>query len=266
MRSTSRRRPFTVGALLSLYALLPMLLAVAAGRLIDRVGVARPMAWAGVALVAGIALPGVWPSLDALFVAATLIGLAFMVYHVALNHTVGSMGAPADRAVNFSWFALGFSVGGFCGPLLTGFAIDALGHRAAFLMLAAFPAAGLCALYLVRRRLPVRHPQHARNRRAPRRRPVARAAPARAFVASALLATGWDLYTFVIPIYGSSVGLSASTIGIVMGSLPPQPSPCGSSCRCSPGGACANGRSSPSPSQSPAPRTRCSRFSPRFRC
>ena len=31
--------PFTVGALLSLYALLPMLLAVAAGRLIDRVGV-----------------------------------------------------------------------------------------------------------------------------------------------------------------------------------------------------------------------------------
>jgi hypothetical protein len=28
---------------------------------------------------------------------------------------------------------------------------------------------------------------------------------------------GWDLYTFAIPIYGSSVGLSASTIGIVMG-------------------------------------------------
>jgi len=211
--------PFTVGALLSLYALLPMLLAVAAGRLIDRVGVVRPMAWAGAALVAGIALPGVWPSLDALFVAAAAIGLAFMVYHVALNHTVGSMGAPADRAVNFSWFALGFSVGGFCGPLLTGFAIDALGHRAAFLLLAAFPAAGLCALYLTRHRLPVRHAQHAET--AERRvvdllrEPRLRAA----FVASALLATGWDLYTFVIPIYGSSVGLSASTIGMVMGSF-----------------------------------------------
>ena len=211
--------PFTVGALLSLYALLPMLLAVAAGRLIDRVGAARPLAWASILLVAGIALPGAWPSVDALFVAAPAIGLAFMVYHVALNHTVGVMGVPGDRAVNFSWFALGFSVGGFCGPLLTGFAIDALGHRAAFLILAAFPAAALCVLYLARQRLPVGHAPHseASERRVTDllREPRLRAA----FVASALLATGWDLYTFVIPIYGSSVGLSASTIGIVMGSF-----------------------------------------------
>ncbi|MGH8704193.1 MAG: MFS transporter, partial [Burkholderiales bacterium] len=40
-----------------------------------------------------------------------------------------------------------------------------------------------------------------------------------AFIFSGLLATGWDLYTFVIPIYGSRIGLSASTIGIVMGSF-----------------------------------------------
>ena len=106
--------PFTIGAMLSLYALLPMLLAVTAGRLIDRVGVLRPMAWAGISLTAGLALPFVWPSLNALFLAATVIGTSFMVYHVALNHIVGSMGNPADRAVNFSWFALGFSIGGFC--------------------------------------------------------------------------------------------------------------------------------------------------------
>lgn len=211
--------PFTVGVLLSLYALLPMLLAVAAGRLIDRVGVARPMAWSSIALVAGIALPYAWPSLHALFVAATVIGVAFMVYHVALNHTVGAMGEAADRAVNFSWFALGFSVGGFSGPLLSGFAIDALGHRAAFLLLAIFPAAGLCVLYLKRHALPGGHALHAET--AQRRvvdllrEPRLRAA----FVASGLLATGWDLYTFVVPIYGSSVGLSASTIGIVMGSF-----------------------------------------------
>jgi predicted MFS family arabinose efflux permease len=30
---------------------------------------------------------------------------------------------------------------------------------------------------------------------------------------------GWDLYTFVIPIHGSRIGLSASTIGVVMGSF-----------------------------------------------
>ncbi len=39
------------------------------------------------------------------------------------------------------------------------------------------------------------------------------------FLFSGLLATGWDLYTFVIPIYGSRIGLSASTIGIIMSSF-----------------------------------------------
>jgi predicted MFS family arabinose efflux permease len=39
------------------------------------------------------------------------------------------------------------------------------------------------------------------------------------FLFSGLLATGWDMYTFVIPIYGSRIGLSPSTIGIVMSSF-----------------------------------------------
>lgn len=211
--------PFTIGVLLSLYALVPMLLAVAAGRMVDRVGVLRPMAWSGAALTAGLALPFAWPSLDSLFVAATVIGTSFMFYHVALNHIVGSMGDPADRAVNFSWFALGFSVGGFCGPLIAGFAIDATSHRAAFLLLAAFPAAGVALLYWKRHGLPAGHGQSPvageRNLMDLLREPRLRAA----FIASALLAMGWDLYTFVMPIYGSRAGLSASTIGIVMGSF-----------------------------------------------
>jgi predicted MFS family arabinose efflux permease len=211
--------PFTIGVLLSLYALLPMLLAVVAGRLIDRVGVLKPMAWSGFALTAGVGLPFAWPSLDSLFLATTVIGTSFMVYHLALNHIVGSMGAAADRAVNFSWFALGFSIGGFCGPLIAGFAIDLTSHRIAFLLLAAFPAAGVALLYWKRGGLPRGHAaSHAPGERHLMdllREPRLRAA----FLASALLAMGWDLYTFVMPIYGSRAGLSASTIGIVMGSF-----------------------------------------------
>jgi predicted MFS family arabinose efflux permease len=40
-----------------------------------------------------------------------------------------------------------------------------------------------------------------------------------AFIASAVLAMGWDLYTFVMPVYGSGLGLSASTIGSIMGTF-----------------------------------------------
>jgi MFS family permease len=211
--------PLTVGLLMALYAALPMLLAVAAGRLIDRVGVFRPLAISSAVLMVGIVLPFVWPTLPALHIAAVIIGTGFMVHHIALNHAVGALGGAADRAVNFSWFALAFSISGFLGPLIAGFTIDATSHRWSYLFLALPPAIGLVLLLARRTHFPALHTE--KDRDADRnvadlfREPRLRAA----FVFSGLLAMGWDLYTFVVPIYGSKIGLSASTIGIIMGSF-----------------------------------------------
>ena len=211
--------PLTVGVLMSLYAFLPMLLAVYAGRQIDRIGPLKPMLYSSVGLVAAVALPGLWPSLAALHLAAMLIGTSFLFYHVALNNVIGQLGTPADRPVNFSWFALGFSISGFCGPLLAGFAIDGVGHRSTFLILAAFPTLATLVLYARRHLLPgAAGAQHGAGERRIGdllREPRLRGA----FIASAVLAMGWDLYTFVMPVYGSSIRLSASTIGVIMGTF-----------------------------------------------
>lgn len=204
---------------MSLYALFPMLLAVHAGRFIDRSGVFRPLAWSGAAVAAGILLPFAVPALPTLFVASVVIGTSFLFQHLSLNHVVAWIGDPADRAVNFSWLALGYAISGFCGPLLAGFAIDLVGHRVAFLLLALPPLAAT-ALLLWRR--PAMPPvQAARNDPAEHRVADLLAEPRlrSAFLFSGLLATGWDLYTFMMPIYGTRVGLSASTIGIVMSSF-----------------------------------------------
>ena len=211
--------PLTVGVLMSLYAFLPMLLAVYAGRQIDRIGPLKPMLYSSVGLVAAVALPGLWPSLAALHLAAMLIGTCFLFYHVALNNVIGQLGTPADRPVNFSWFALGFSISGFCGPLLAGFAIDGVGHRSTFLILAAFPTLATLVLYARRHLLPgAAGAQHGAGERRIGdllREPRLRSA----FIASAVLAMGWDLYTFVMPVYGSSIRLTASTIGVIMGTF-----------------------------------------------
>ena len=211
--------PLTVGVLLALFAVFPMLLAVQAGRLVDRAGAFRPIAISGSIVAAGLLLPFASHELSVLYLTAAVVGTAFMVQHIALNHVIGSLGEPAERAVNFSWLALGYSVSGFIGPLLAGFAIDLAGHRTAFLMLALPPAAGTALLLWKRPELPRAlesktdaAPRHVADLlRDPRLLPV--------FLFSGLLATGWDLYTFVIPIYGTRIGLSPSTIGIVMSSF-----------------------------------------------
>ena len=211
--------PFTVGTLMSFYALLPMLFAVSAGRLIDRSGARWPMLGASVAIALGALLPFVWPRLEMLYATSTLIGTGFMVFHVAVNQVVGALGRSEDRATNFSWLALGFSVSGSLGPLLTGFAIDSIGHAATFLLLFLFPLTPLIVLGLNRPPLP-----QAKERKSGtgERRVIdllRNSELQRVFIASGLLSMGWDLYTFVIPIYGSRVGLSASTIGVIMGTF-----------------------------------------------
>jgi len=211
--------PFTVGTLMSFYAVLPMVFAVSAGRLIDRVGARWPMLGASVAVALGALLPFVWPRLEMLYATSTLIGTGFMVFHVAVNQVVGALGRSDDRATNFSWLALGFSVSGSLGPLLTGFAIDSIGHAATFLLLFLFPLTPLIVLWLNRPALP--QPKERKAVTDERRvMDLLRSSELRrVFIASGLLSMGWDLYTFVIPIYGSRVGLSASTIGVIMGTF-----------------------------------------------
>ncbi|MBE0615919.1 MAG: MFS transporter [Burkholderiales bacterium] len=210
---------FTVGTLMSAYALLPMLFAVGAGRLIDRGGARWPLFGASASSALGVLLPFIWPRMEVLYVAGTLIGAGFMLFHVAISQLVGAIGRSDERAANFSWLALGFSVSGSLGPLVTGFAIDTIGHVNTFLLLFLFPLAPLIVFARNRPTLP-----NAAERRADAaesrvmdllRSPALR----RVIIASGLLNMAWDLYIFVVPIYGSRIGLSASTIGIVMSSF-----------------------------------------------
>jgi predicted MFS family arabinose efflux permease len=104
--------------------------------------------------------------------------------------------------------------------MLAGFGIDGIGYTATFAVLAGFPLVPLAVLGLDKLRLPQPHVHRAladpRHRvadllRHRELRPV--------FVTSGLLAAAWDMFTFAIPVYGASIDLSASSIGLVLGAF-----------------------------------------------
>jgi MFS family permease len=186
--------------------------------LIDRVGMRGPMLAAAALVALGAAVPAVEPSLGALAVASVVIGTGFMLFHIAVSNLVGALAAPAERARNFSLFSMGFSISGFGGPLVAGFAIDHLGFRAAFALLAALPL--LTCAALVARASATSGPAGLVRSTDRRLLDLLRIRRLRVvFVVSATLSTGWDLFTFVVPVYAASIGHSASTIGIVMASF-----------------------------------------------
>jgi MFS family permease len=210
---------FTVGVLISLYALLPMFLSVPAGRLVDRIGARRPMLFGSVGIGISAVLPVLFPGLPALFVSATLLGIGFMAFQLAAQNTTGEIGGPSARPRNFSLLALGYSVSSFAGPLLAGFAIDHFGFRAAFGVFALIPLIPIAVLARGRIALSGPHGARAAAHHGGVAALLRHRTLRRVFAANALLSLGWDLHTIFVPIYGAKIGLSASQIGGVLSSF-----------------------------------------------
>ena len=211
--------PLAVGVMISLFAALPMVLGVPSGRMVDRVGVRLPVLAAVACLAVSVSLPALFPAIETLYFAAAGAGTSFMLFYIGVQHAVGEMSSHDARKDNFGWLALGFSISNFVGPTFAGFAIDAFGYRPTFCMLASLAVASFVVLFTRRAGLPhtpdTRRHDESRSTWQLLRNPDLR----RVFLVSGLLASAWDLFTFVMPIYGTSIGLSASTIGLILGSF-----------------------------------------------
>ena len=127
---------FTVGVIMALFSLIPMLIGVRAGRWLDAVGARRPTLIGTLLVFGGMLLPALFPYAKAdvapLLVAAAMIGTGEMLTMLSIQQVVGDRADPNRRAAAFSWLALGASVSGFIGPVLSGLLIDSIGHRATF--------------------------------------------------------------------------------------------------------------------------------------
>ncbi|MBI3043199.1 MAG: MFS transporter [Betaproteobacteria bacterium] len=205
-----------VGLLAALYGVAPLLLGVHSGRFSDTVGT-RPPLLIGAGLVALAMLTGyLFQSIASLIVVTTLLGMGFVYYNVAIQNFTGSYGPVEHRARNLSWLSMAYSVSAFIGPVFGGYMIDHFGHAAAFLGFAAFAGVALIVLGVNRRfGTPAAAPAGgaARSMSELLRNPPLR----RVVIMSGLMVSAWELYLFYMPLHGISIGLNASTIGLVLG-------------------------------------------------
>ncbi len=214
---------FTVGVMMALFALVSMLIAVPAGRWLDEVGPRRPIVVGMSMILGGTLLPAAFPYATAdiapLLVAAALVGTGQTLTMMAVQQLVGERADPQHRPAAFSWLALGGSVSSFLGPVASGVAIDHLGHRPTFALLVLLAGGALLWVTANRGLLSARP------------KPQAAAAPLHplallrhrelrhVLIATALISMSWDLQTFMVPVHGTRVGLSASEIGFVLGTF-----------------------------------------------
>ena len=205
---------FTIGLLISVYAVFPLILGVYSGRISDRYGARRPMIAGIILLACGLCLPAIWPTLATLFGSAVLVGTGFVFFNVSNQNLAGTLGSAEERTRNFATLGLGYASGHFAGPVVAGYAIEYLGYVYGYIILAAFTVLPV-VLILRDKRLDVRGAIETKRRNTfdLLKTPLLR----RSIVVSGLITTGWDLFGFYVPIYGHSIGLSASVIGNILG-------------------------------------------------
>ncbi len=218
--------PVAVGALLALFALAPMFLALPAGRYSDRRGLQKIMHISVVVAASGVVLSALWPIFPVMCLSALAAGGATGMAVIALQRHVGRMAKdPTALKVAFSWLSLGPAVSNFVGPVLAGVLIDyagpvaadETGFRWAFLLMALFPL----FTWVCVRRVPELGLSPALSNEPPRRALDLLADPLmrRLLGVNWLLSSCWDVHTFVVPVLGHERGYSASVVGGILGAF-----------------------------------------------
>jgi MFS family permease len=215
---------WAVGVLLALVAAAPVLLALHAGRLADRLGYHRPvriavaLTLAGMACAVAASLVTGTAHFALLCGGATLTGCGANMGMLTIQRAAALTARdPTERIRLFSWLGIAPSFANVIGPVAAGLMIDGTGFTGAYLLLMALPLATLISA----RSVP---PVPVRSDAAPLGDRTAwnlLHAPGikRLLVVNWLLSMCWDVHAFAVPILGHELGFSATTIGFVLGTF-----------------------------------------------
>lgn len=207
---------FTVGVLAALYAVMPLALGIYSGRVADTRGMWLPLmigaACTGLAMLTGF----LWQQLSGLVAVSILVGAGFVFFNVAIQNLTGAYGVPEQRARNFSWLSIGYSVSAFIGPMFAGFSIDHVGHGMTFLFFALFTLLPIGVLAL-KPALTQASVHKAEDGKRSALDLLSNETLRRLIFVSGLCVASAELFAFYVPVFSHSIGLSASTIGIILG-------------------------------------------------
>ena len=142
-----------------------------------------------------------------------------MLFVLAFQNLMGILSTPQTRTRLFSWYALGESFAHGLGPIITGLCIDHYNTTVTFLVVSLYTALWLPVAFAFRHHFPAVKRAPASAASAPRSSRDLLALPAMrmALITNGVVMIGFDLFNLYMPVYGKSLGFSATTIGLIIG-------------------------------------------------
>ena len=192
--------PLEIGLMLSTVALFPAFLAVKAGRWLDDKGPKGPLTLS----------------------ACLSVGFGFLLVNTVTQRLVGDVVRPEFRSNAFTLLSMTTAASGLVTPVFAGHLIEGLGFSSFYLWCSVLPVLLLLLLFtpwfrgLLR---PLKKRRAASAVRGKASELLSDKALRAVLIASVLVSVGWEVGNLLIPVYCTSVNLSPSDIGWVLGSF-----------------------------------------------
>lgn len=205
---------FEIGTLVAIYSLFPIVLAIHAGKATDIVGERIPIFFGLLGMAAGMALPWLYPGIEAIYVSQLLVGVGQLFAVISLQNFIGRRSSEEQRERFFGMFSTTVSLANVAGPVTGGYLAQHFHFASAYLgAVAVGVLATLLSLALPSDRpaKTVKEPGHPSSLSL-LKSPLIR----RALLSSALVLYSRDVFVTYFPLYAQSYGISVLVIGWIL--------------------------------------------------
>lgn len=203
-----------IGILTAAYAFFPLIIAIQAGKIADKVGDRLPVLIGMIGVALGMSLPYLFPAMWALYMSQIIVGIAHVFVVLSLQNVLGNW-APSDRRDHYyGIFSTTVSLASVIGPVSGGYLAQHFSFETAFFasVLICLLPIGFSLFIPVTNRLTETKSSGLFGSIGLLKIAVLR----KALISSALVLYSRDIYVAYFPLYANDLGLSASAIGWIL--------------------------------------------------
>nr|WP_309098899.1 MFS transporter [Fredinandcohnia onubensis] len=205
---------FDIGLLTAVYAFFPLIFAIHAGRIADKIGDKLPVLVGLLGIGTGMAIPYYFPSLISLYISQLIVGVSTIFITVSLQNLLGNISNENNRDRYYSYFGMSVAFGSMIGPVIAGYMGEHISYSSVFLasiFIIIVPI--VMTLYI---------PVIKKNKEDKKislnssvrllKIPILR----KALIASALVLYSRDIFVAYFPLFAKQYGITTSMIGWIL--------------------------------------------------
>ncbi|WP_338450648.1 MFS transporter [Niallia oryzisoli] len=209
---------FEIGMITTCYSITPLIIAIFAGRYIDRYGERIPIFLGSLGLFISLCLPYFFPSVHILFISQLILGGSQLLATLAVQNAVARSTTYKNRDRSVGTFSLFSSAGMLIGPIIGGYSTEHFGFQLSFLILSFVLFVPMALSFFISkssRTSSMSNIEKSTSMKELFRIPGL----SRVVFVSMLILSALDIFYVYFPLYAQSIGLNFSQIGLLLGAL-----------------------------------------------